>query len=248
MTIRFRDAFYIGLYDILPSLKDPLIFVIRMYSVFLPVFFAYIFLGINGLISSLPGVIVVTFTFNGISVAGSIYLNKHWFKLQDIYVASGISQFTYIMGFAMGSFILSLPNVLISFGLLVILKKITLINLFIVLICGVALWIAFILIGFFIGTSIKSIKRVDSLPEILALLFGYLPPIYYSVSSLPNWLQPLTFIIPTASAAALFKHYMQIEPLSIVYQVVSWIDIVLFILILIILVRKYSQWVDSYKV
>jgi len=88
---------------------------------FLPVLFIFVFAGAGGAaIQSLVGAIVLAFSFTGLNAASSVYFNKHWFRFQDMFVASPVSPATYALGLSLGTLVVSIPAVLLSFGVLLV--------------------------------------------------------------------------------------------------------------------------------
>ena len=67
MKSRIREALYIGLFDSLPLLRDPMLLVVISLFSFLPVIFIFVFATAPGAaIQSLIGAIVLTFSFTGL--------------------------------------------------------------------------------------------------------------------------------------------------------------------------------------
>ena len=88
MRMRLREALYIGLFDALPLLRDPMMMLMVSMLSFLPVLFIFVFAGTGGsALQSLVGAVVLTLAFTGLLSAQSVYFNKHWFRFQDIFVA-----------------------------------------------------------------------------------------------------------------------------------------------------------------
>src|SRR5512136_1609535 len=117
---RLREAWYIGLWDSLPVLRDPmLLFVLSLIS-FLPVFFLGLFSGGQAALPALVGAVVLSLAFVGMGVAQSVYFNKHWFRFQDVLVASPVSPLSYALGLALSTLIASSPALLLSFAILLI--------------------------------------------------------------------------------------------------------------------------------
>src|SRR5881409_2217533 len=63
---RIREAMYIGLFDALPLLRDPMLLVVISLFSFLPVIFIFVFADQRSAMQSLIGAIVLTFSFTGL--------------------------------------------------------------------------------------------------------------------------------------------------------------------------------------
>src|SRR3990170_3581900 len=108
LRTRLREALYIGLFDSLPLLRDPMLMLMVSLLSFLPVLFIFVFAGAGGAaIQSLVGAIVLAFSFTGLNAASSVYFNKHWFRFQDMFVASPVSPATYALGLSLGTLVVS---------------------------------------------------------------------------------------------------------------------------------------------
>jgi ABC-2 type transport system permease protein len=241
---RIREAFYIGVLDILPLIRDPLMLVMLSLIAFMPVVFISVFAGGKMAIQSLVGAIVLTLFFGGIQVAQSTYFNKHWFRFQDIYVASPVSPTSYAMGLSLSTLIGSLPAVILAIGILFFTWSMTIFSALMLLLVSLILWLATVFLGFSIGASIKNTRWANNLPQLIGFIFGFLPPIYYPLNMLPSYLQPIAMLIPTTHGAQLAKYYLGLISLPLWQVIFGWIYLVGFLLIMIVLARRWAKWVD----
>ncbi len=245
MRTKLRQAFYIGLFDSLPTLRDPgILFLLSLLS-FLPVLFIYVFAGTgSAALGSIAGATVLILSFTGLNAAQSVYFNKHWFRFQDMLVATGVSPTTYALGLSMGTLIVSSPAVALSLGLLLAGSFPGIIQILLALASILILWVAMIFIGFSIGTATKNLRRANSLPPILSIALGFLPPVYYPLSRLPSYLQPLALLVPTTEAAQLVKYYFGLLPLSAFDIQISWLYLAAFAGVAAFLAVRRANWVD----
>src|SRR6266581_2408807 len=98
LRAKIREALYIGLFDALPLLRDPMLLVVISLFSFLPVIFIFVFADQKSAVQSLIGAIVLTFSFTGLFASQSVYFNKQWFRFQDMFVASKVSPASYDFG------------------------------------------------------------------------------------------------------------------------------------------------------
>ncbi len=244
--MKFREVLYIGLWDALPILRDPtLLFIISLFS-FLPVFFLALFSGSSNALPALVGAAVLSLAFLGLNVAQSVYYNKHWFRIQDVLVASPVSALSYALGLSFSTLIVSAPTVVLCFSILLVSVHIAPFSFLAVLAVAALMWLATVFIGFAIGLTIKSQRRANSLPQVLGLVFGFIPPVYYPLSLLPGYLQPLAMLIPSTDAAELAKYYFGLLPTRISSTTVfaSWAYLILFVLVMGFVAAKKAHWVD----
>jgi ABC-2 type transport system permease protein len=245
LKTRFRQAFYIGLFDSLPLLRDPFLILLISLLSFLPVLFIFVFAGTGGAaLQSIAGAIVLILSFTGLNAAQSVYFNKHWFRFQDMFVASGVSPTTYALGLSLGTLVVSSPAVAVSLGLLLAGTFPGFLELGLSLASIMLLWVAMVFIGFSLGTSTKNVRRANSVPQILSIALGFLPPVYYPLSRLPSFLQPFALLIPTTDAAQLVKYYFGLLPLSTLSVQISWIYLAAFAAVSAVLAIRRANWVD----
>src|SRR5256712_13143805 len=88
---RIREALYIGLFDALPLLRDPMLLVVISLFSFLPVIFIFVFADQRSAMQSLVGAIVLTFSFTGLFASQSVYFNKQWVRFPRMLGASEVS-------------------------------------------------------------------------------------------------------------------------------------------------------------
>ncbi len=244
---RTREALYVGLFDSLPLLRDPMLLIVISLFSFLPVLFIYVFTNTGtALNQALVGAIVVSLAFVGIFSAQSVYFNKNWFRFQDIFVAGGVSPISYAIGLSLSTLIVSLPAVFIAFGILLYLHPTDILSILGVIAVSLLTWFALVLVGFAIGASTKNTRRANSLPQVLSILLGFLPPVYYPLSQLPPSVQPLALALPTTNAAQLAKNYFGLLPAPLPAWEVAygWIYLIVFVIVVAAIVARRAHWVD----
>lgn len=232
------------MFDFLPLLKDPIMLIILAMISFLPVIFIGVFVGGSMAVQSLVGAIVLTLFFAGIQIAQSTYFNKHWFRFQDIYVASPVSPLSYAMGLSISTLIGSVPSVVIAMGILLFTWSVTPAGFIFLAIVSGLLWLSTIFMGFMIGSSVKDTRRANTLPQALGFLFGFLPPIYYPLDKLPGFIQPLAMLIPTTHGAQLAKYYLGLITIPDWQLVFGWAYLLGFTALMAFLAKRWARWVD----
>jgi len=244
MQNKLREAWYIGLFDSLPLLRDPMLLVVVSLFSFLPVFFIFVFAGGDTALPALVGAIVLSLAFVGLFIAQSVYFNKHWFRFQDMLVASPVSPVSYAIGLSISTLLVSSPAVVLSFAVLLIARPIGALEFVAVIGISLVLWIAMVFIGYAIGASTKNTRRANSLPQVLGIVLGFLPPVYYSADLLPPLLQPFALLVPTAQAAQLSKYYFGLLSLSGFEIAFGWAYLIAFAVIMGLITIKKAHWVD----
>ena len=243
--MRAREALYIGLFDSLPLLRDPMLMILLSLISFLPVLFIFAFgVGEGALLQSVVGAIVLSLAFAGIGSAQSVYFNKHWFRFQDIFVASRVSPISYALGLSVSTLLISLPALVVAFAVLLLETSMGVLGLLELLAVAGLTWMAMLLMGFALGASTKNTRRANSLPQLLGLLLGFLPPVYYPLSTLPPFLQPLALAIPTTHAAELSKYYAGLTSIPSYELWLGWVYLIGFVVAMIVIASTRAHWTD----
>jgi len=229
---RVREALYIGLFDALPLLRDPMLLVVISLFSFLPVIFIFVFADQASAVQSLIGAIVLTFSFTGLFASQSVYFNKQWFRFQDMLVASRVSPASYAVGLSVSGLVVAMPGVLVALALLLLLAT------------ALILWIGLVFVGFAIGATTKNARRANSIPQVLSIALGFLPPVYYPLSRLPALAQPFAMLIPTTHAAQLAKYYFGLIQIPLSEVVIGWAYLIGFAALMGFLASRRAHWVD----
>ena len=241
---RLREAWFIGVWDSLPLLRDPMVLILLSLISFLPVFFLYLFSGGRTALPALVGAVVLSLAFTGMTVASSVYFNKHWFRFQDMLVASPVSPLSYALGLSLSTLIASAPALALAFGILLVSLPISAVDFLLVVAIAVLMWLAMVFIGYAIGISTKNTRRANSIPQVLGFMLGFLPPVYYPLSLLPGFLQPVAMLIPSTEAAQLAKYYFGLVSLSPLEVVIGWAYLAGFVAVMALVVVRRAHWVD----
>ncbi len=241
---RLREALFIGVWDSLPLIRDPVVMVLLSLISFLPVFFLYLFSGGTAALPALVGAVVLSLAFTGMTVAQSVYFNKHWFRFQDMLVASPVSPLSYALGLSLSTLIASAPALVLAFGILLASLPISVLGFLAVLAVSVLMWLSMVFIGYTLGVSTKNTRRANSVPQVLGFLLGFLPPVYYPLDKLPGFLQPLAMLVPSTHAAQLAKFYFGLFQLPPLQVAVGWAYLLGFVALMAFLVLRRAHWVD----
>src|SRR5437667_2918046 len=243
---RIREALYIGLFDALPLLRDPMLLVVISLFSFLPVIFIFVFADQKSAMQSLIGAIVLTFSFTGLFASQSVYFNTQWVRFQDMFVASKVSPASYALGLSVSGLVVALPGVLVALVLLLLSKSATAAGVLLLLGTSVLLWIGLVFVGFAIGATTKNARRANSIPQVLSIALGFLPPVYYPLERLHDIpiAQGLAMLIPTTHAAQLAKYYFGLISIPAWQVWVGWIYLLSFAALMGFLASRRAHWVD----
>src|SRR5213596_2310923 len=241
---RIREAIYIGMFDALPLLRDPMLLVVISLFSFLPVIFIFVFADQKSAMQSLVGAIVLTFSFTGLFASQSVYFNKQWFRFQDMLVASKVSPASYAVGLSVSGLVVALPGVLVALVLLLLSGPAPAFGILVALATSLLLWIGLVFVGFAIGATTKNARRANSIPQVLSIALGFLPPVYYPLSRLPAIAQPIAMLIPTTHAAQLAKYYFGLISIPASEVVIGWAYLLGFAALMGFIASRRAHWVD----
>jgi ABC-type polysaccharide/polyol phosphate export permease len=246
MNNRIRQAFYIGMLDILPLLRDPMILLMISMISFMPVIFMGLLASGAMAVQSLVGAVVLTLFFGGIQVAQSAYFNKHWFRFQDMYVASPVNFTAYAMGLSISTLIGSLPATVVATAILVFSWHVSIFGVLMMLVVSFLLWLCTVFLGFSLGSSLKDTRKANSIPQVLGFVLGFLPPVYYPMSMLKSpVLQYLAMLSPTTHAAQLSKFYLGLIEIPFWQEAFGWAYLLAFTATMIFLAKRWAKWTDA---
>src|SRR2546428_766412 len=241
---RIREALYIGLFDALPLLRDPMLLVVISLFSFLPVIFIFVFADQKSAMQSLVGAIVLTFSFTGLFASQSVYFNKQWFRFQDMLVASKVSPASYAVGLSVSGLVVALPGVVVALVLLLLSGPMPAAGVFLLLATSLLLLIGLGFVGFAIGAATKNAPGVDSIPQVLSIALGFLPPVDYPLDRLPAIAQPIAMLIPTTHAAQLAKYYLHLISIPSSEVAIGWAYLLGFAALMGFIASRRAHWVD----
>jgi len=246
LRAKIREALYIGLFDALPLLRDPMLLVVISLFSFLPVIFIFVFADQASAVQSLVGAIVLTFSFTGLFASQSVYFNKQWFRFQDMFVASKVSPASYALGLSVSGLVVALPSVVVSLIFLILSRPANPAGLVLVIATSAVLWIGLVFVGFAIGATTKNARRANSIPQVLSIAMGFLPPVYYPLDRLQAYpiAQAFAMLIPTTHAAQLAKYYLRLISIPDWQVWLGWAYLLGFAALMGVIAARRAHWVD----
>ena len=106
------------------------------------------------------------------------------------------------------------------------------------------LWIGLVFVGFAIGATTKNARRANSIPQVLSIALGFLPPVYYPLDRLPAIVQPIAMLIPTTHAAQLAKYYFHLIDIPPSQVAIGWAYLIGFAALMGFIASRRAHWVD----
>lgn len=135
-------------------------------------------------------------------------------KLNELYHASPLSPEGYFVGIAGGMLLAYLLPTLVLFMILMAVHPIGVVAGLALVACLLAVWAVSSTIGYVVSTLFRDMKTIWPYSALLTNLFGILPPVFYSLRTLPVEFQTLALVIPTSAAAVLVDAAAGFETLT----------------------------------
>jgi ABC-2 type transport system permease protein len=154
------------------------------------------------------GSLVAAAASYGLATGNNIITWKVDYKMQDVFVSSPVSSFTYMTGIALAELLFGLPAFVVLTTLIVIFSNDFLFSATMTIITLVLVWASTSSIGYFISTRSTHPRFVESFMAFLRIAVVVLPPVFYPLSIVPTELRYLAYSIPTTHASLILQHTM----------------------------------------
>src|SRR5919112_2054662 len=145
----------------------------------------------------------------GLATGNNIITWKVEYKMQDVFVSSPVSSFTYMAGIALAELLFGIPAFSVLAALVVIFSSDFLYSAATVIATLLLVWASTSSIGYFISTRATHPRFVESFIAFLRIAIVVLPPVFYPVSIVPtDELRYVAFAIPTTHASLILQYGM----------------------------------------
>ena len=190
----------------------------------------------------IAGGMLMTMLSIGTSLQTDISHYKQDLKLQDVVVASPVEAWVYVGGLALSELVYSLPGMAVFVVLWVAggwASPVAALTLFGVLLL---VWAFASALGFTLATYFEDVRETFVFSPLISLGLSVLPPVYYPISRLPGWLQPLAYLSPTTYAADLLHGAVGLAGPSLGAALVDWAVLGAFTAALLLLAAFKARW------
>lgn len=133
-------------------------------------------------------------------------------RIQDLYVASGVTPSDYMMGLTLSYLMFSLPGIMLYAVLGVVYGLFTPVSVIMLILVLTLLVISTSSISFIISSSIRHIRNIWGIAGILSILMTILPPTYYPYSAIPKVFLYLLSFTPVTPAAVVVQYSFGLSP------------------------------------
>ena len=131
--------------------------------------------------------------------------------LQDLFIASPLGKFRYLMGIAFSNLIAAAPALLVLAGVLAYVTPVSPVDWGILTVTILVLWILFASIGIARSSRLRTRREVWPIGQLTFTTLGMLSPLYYPLSVLPSVWRSVAFVFPGTYAALWVKGSLGLE-------------------------------------
>ena len=203
-----RQAFLIAhMTGILWLRRNPMSMVFTALSPFSLLFVLFVIS--NGQYTSIAvvGSLVMALVGYGLSLGQDISFYKTEYKVQDIFVSSPVAPLTYMMGLALSELLFGLPA-LIVLSSLVLFFGASIFSIPLLVATILLIWSAMSAMGFFLSSHMLHMRNATQVISFVNVILAVLPPVFYSINRVPDWLLPLAYAVPTTHASLMLQSIM----------------------------------------
>jgi ABC-2 type transport system permease protein len=168
-------------------------------------FVVFVVSGGQNLPYAVAGGIVVAAVGYGLSLGSDLSWYRIDFRLQDFFVSSPASLFTYMSGMAVSLLMFGLPALGILTGILVFVSG-SLLSIPYIIATVILTWGSMSALSFVISSHMPHTKNVEQMAAFMQIVLGVLPPVFYSIEILPLPLQYVAYALPTTHASLVLQH------------------------------------------
>lgn len=224
---------------IIPLWRRPISLVAVISTPFSFLFFIYLFGGPSKILIGAIGGVLFTIVNASTMLQTDLLFYKLDLKFQQMVASSPVNPMIYTIGLATGNIIFTLPGLVIFMAIIEYVSHIGVLQVLSTIAILMVTWTIFSMFSFLVSTRVREMRDIWPISVMFSIIFGVVPPIYYSISALPGPLQYVAYIVPTTWAAILMKGvilsgFAGIAVPALVY-VLEMIGVLLF-------TRKFSDW------
>jgi len=188
---------------IIPLWRSPLLIA----AVFLTPFSFLFFLKVVAPAAAFPygvvGGILFTVLFSGNGMLNDCAYLRLERQLQQVFVASPVRSFSYVLGMALSELAFTLPALVLFLGILAAILPISVGGFLLLLGVVLLTWLMATTLGFLISTMFRQLREIWPIGTLIFSGLAILPPIFYPANVVPSDVQWVAFLAPSTYAAQL---------------------------------------------
>ena len=186
--------------------RNPMSLVFTAISPFSLLFVLFVVSGGQYIHFAVAGSLVMALVGYGLALGQDISFYKTEYKVQDVFVASPVSPLTYMVGLALSELLFGLPALIVLATLVVYFGSVLSIPLLVATI--LLIWGAMSAMGFFLSSHMLHMRNATQVISFVNVILAVLPPVFYSLETMPDALRPLAYAVPTTHASLMLQDIM----------------------------------------
>jgi ABC-2 type transport system permease protein len=186
--------------------RNPMSLVFTAISPFSLLFVLFVISGGQYTHFAVAGSLVMALVGYGLALGQDISFYKTEYKVQDVFVASPVSPLTYMMGLALSELLFGLPALTVLATLVLYLGSF--LSIFLLVATVLLIWGAMSAMGFFLSSHMLHMRNATQVISFVNVILAVLPPVFYSINSVPEVLRPLAYALPTTHASLMLQYIM----------------------------------------
>lgn len=190
---------------VIPLWRRPMALIAVISTPFSFLFFIYLFGGPSKILIGAVGGILFTIVNASTMLQTDLLFYKLDLKFQQIVASTPVKPLVYTFGLATGNIVFTLPGLTIFMGIIVYEAHVDILQILAIIGILVVTWVIFSMFSFLVSTRVREMRDIWPISVMFSIIFGVVPPIYYSISALPGPLQYVAYAVPTTWAAILLK-------------------------------------------
>ncbi|MCF8885568.1 MAG: ABC transporter permease [Nitrososphaerota archaeon] len=225
-----------------PIVRSPLWLIVQLSFPLTLVFFISLYASGEAVSEALVGALISMIVMSGLALQGDVVWLRVELKFQDMVVASSVSPVSYMLGLALSELAYSSPAIVFLIVLITLRGLIRLESIPMLFFSLFLCWVLAVSLGFYLSIRITDMRHVWALNSLLSVLISMLPPVYYPIWILPEWLQKIAYAIPTTHVALLVKEAVEITKLTTVERTFNILTLLAWTTVLLTIVVRKSTW------
>src|SRR5919204_3137076 len=173
--------------------RNPMSLVFTAISPFSLLFVLFVISGGQYTHFAVAGSLVMALVGYGLSLGQDISFYKTEYKVQDVFVASPVSPLTYMMGLALSELLFGLPALIVLASLVVYFGA-PLFSIPPLVATILLIWGSMSAMGFFLSLHMLHMRNATQVISFVNVILAVLPPVFYSINSVPEVLRPLAYL------------------------------------------------------
>lgn len=227
-------------------LKVPTSMLFQAATPFSLLFVLFVVSGGQYLENAIAGAMIMAMIGVGMALGGDLAAYRLEYKMQDIFISSPVSSLAYMMGNALSQFTYSAPSLIVLSVLVVVFSSVPwyyvipplLVTIFIT-------WASMSALSFLINSRVQHERTTNHLTEALNIALAVVPPVFYSITTLPMELQYLAYLVPTTHASLMVQSVMGLPTPAEWSMGIGFAVLATYLVGFLLLARNKGMWRES---